>query len=245
MDMKERFNQNALDIGNLQARTRRHFLGQSVAGLGGFALGNLLSEGAQASKLMTDPLSPKVSPFPAKAKRVIYLHMTGSPPNLDLFDHKPQLVKRDGEDCPDQFLEGREFAFTKGVPKLMGSPRKWSQVGENGLWMSDAIPNFHEIADEMCVVHSMHTDQFNHAPAELLVYTGSPRSGRPSMGSWVTYGLGSENENLPGFVVLISSGVQPNGGKNSFGSGFLPSVTKVFSVDRKGILFCMHRTPQA
>ena len=234
MDMKERFNQNALDIGNLQARTRRHFLGQSVAGLGGFALGNLLSEGAQASKLMTDPLSPKVSPFPAKAKRVIYLHMTGSPPNLDLFDHKPQLVKRDGEDCPDQFLEGREFAFTKGVPKLMGSPRKWSQVGENGLWMSDAIPNFHEIADEMCVVLSMHTDQFNHAPAELLVYTGSPRSGRPSMGSWVTYGLGSENENLPGFVVLISSGVQPNGGKNSFGSGFLPSVYQGVQCRSKG-----------
>ena len=135
--------------------------------------------------------------------------MTGSPPNLDMFDRKPELVKRDDQDCPDQFLEGREFAFTSGVPKLMGSPRKWKRVGENGMWMSDAIPHFHDIADEMCVVHSMYTDQFNHAPAELLVYTGSPRGGRPSMGSWVTYGLGSENEDLPGFVVLISSGYNP------------------------------------
>ena len=116
----------------------------------------------------------------------------------------------------------------------MGSPRKWKQVGEAGMWMSDAIPHFHDIADEMCVVHSMYTDQFNHAPAELLVYTGSPRSGRPSMGSWVTYGLGSENENLPGFVVLISSGVQPNGGKNSFGSGFLPSVYQGVQCRSKG-----------
>jgi hypothetical protein len=150
--------------------------------------------------------------------------MTGSPPNLDMYDYKPELVKHDGEDCPQEFLEGRTFAFTSGVPKLLGSPRKWSQHGENGIWLSDAIQHFHELADDICFVHSMHTDQFNHAPAELLVYTGSPRSGRPSMGSWVTYGLGSENENLPGFVVLISSGVQPNGGKNSFGAGFLPSV---------------------
>jgi len=166
----------------------------------------------------------KAPHFAAKAKRVIYLHMTGSPPNLDMFDYKPALAKYDGKDCPDEFLAGKTFAFTTGVPKLLKSPRKWSRHGEAGMWMSDAIPHFHGIADEICVVHSMHTDQFNHAPAELLVYTGSPRAGRPSMGSWATYGLGSENENLPGFVVLISSGVQPNGGKASFGSGFLPSV---------------------
>ncbi len=160
--------------------------------------------------------------------------MTGSPPNLDLFDYKPELGKHDDQDCPAEFLEGRTFAFTSGTPKLMGSPRQWSQVGKSGMWMSDAIPNFHRVADDMCVVHSMYTDQFNHAPAELLVYTGSPRSGRPSMGSWVIYGLGSENENLPGFVVLISSGVQPNGGKNSFGSGFLPSVYQGVQCRSKG-----------
>ena len=136
--------------------------------------------------------------------------------------------------CPDEFLEGRTFAFTSGKPKLMGSPRKWAQYGKNGIWLSDAIPNFHKTVDDMCFVHSMHTDQFNHAPAELLVYTGSPRSGRPSMGAWATYGLGSENENLPGFVVLISSGVQPNGGKNSFGSGFLPSVYQGVQCRSKG-----------
>ena len=220
---------------HLQQQTRRHFFQQSAAGLGGIALNSLLAgEGNGAERNAANPLAPQQPHFPAKAKRVIYLHMTGSPPNLDLFDRKPELVKRNAEDCPDQFLAGRKFAFTSGVPKLMGSPRKWSQVGESGMWMSDAIPNFHEIADEMCVVHSMHTDQFNHAPAELLVYTGSPRSGRPSIGSWVTYGLGSENENLPGFVVLISSGVQPNGGKNSFGSGFLPSVYQGVQCRSKG-----------
>ena len=220
---------------NMQQQTRRHFFQQSAAGLGGIALNSLLAaEGSGAERNAANPLSPQLPHFAAKAKRVIYLHMTGSPPNLDLFDRKPELVKRNAEDCPDEFLAGRKFAFTSGVTKLMGSPRKWSQVGESGMWMSDAIPNFHEIADEMCVVHSMHTDQFNHAPAELLVYTGSPRSGRPSIGSWVTYGLGSENENLPGFVVLISSGVQPNGGKNSFGSGFLPSVYQGVQCRSKG-----------
>ena len=221
-------------IEQLQQQTRRHFFQQSTAGVGALALGSLLADEGLGADTAADPLTVQQPHFAPKAKRVIYLHMTGSPPNLDLFDHKPELVKRDSQDCPDEFLAGREFAFTSGVPKLMGSPRKWKQVGEAGMWMSDAVPHFHGIADDMCVVHSMYTDQFNHAPAELLVYTGSPRSGRPSMGSWVTYGLGSENENLPGFVVLISSGVQPNGGKNSFGSGFLPSVYQGVQCRSKG-----------
>lgn len=218
----------------VQLATRRHFLRQSGAALGGIALNSFLTDELGATALPANPLSPKTSHFPGKAKRVIYLHMTGSPPNLDMFDYKPELIRRTDEDCPDDFLKGRTFAFTSGVPKLMGSPREWKRVGKNGTWMSDAIPHFHEIADEMCLVHSMFTDQFNHAPAELLVYTGSPRSGRPSLGSWVTYGLGSENENLPGFVVLISSGTQPNGGKNSFGSGFLPSVYQGVQCRSKG-----------
>jgi hypothetical protein len=165
---------------------------------------------------------------------VIYLHMTGSPPNLDLWDYKPALVERDGQDCPSSLLEGKRFAFTTGIPKLLGTPRKFVRCGASGHWMSDAVPHLHEVADELCFIHSMTTDQFNHAPAELLLYTGSPRSGRPSLGAWVTYGLGSENENLPGFVVLISSGVQPNGGKNSFGSGFLPSVFQGVQCRSKG-----------
>lgn len=215
--------------------TRRHFLKQTAAGVGGMALATLLRrEAGAALPAARDPLAPKQPQFAARAKHVIYLHLTGSPPHLDLWDYKPELVKRDGQDCPDAFLKGRRFAFTSGTPKLMGTPRAFAQYGRGGLWMSDAIPHLHEVADELCVIKSMNTDQFNHAPAELLVYTGSPRSGRPSLGSWVTYGLGTENENLPGFVVLISSGVQPNGGKNSYGSGFLPSVFQGVQCRSKG-----------
>jgi len=221
---------------NLQHLTRRHFLKQNQLGLGAIALSSLLGEGASAAPQdeAINPLTPKSPHFPAKAKQVIYLHMTGSPPNLDMWDYKPELVKRDGQDCPDSFLAGRQFAFTTGVPKLLGTPRKFERYGEGSQWMSDAVPHLHGVADELCMVHSMYTEQFNHAPAELLLYTGSPRSGRPAMGSWVTYGLGSENENLPGYVVLISSGVQPNGGKNSFGSGFLPSVYQGVQCRSKG-----------
>ena len=198
-----------------------------------------LSGGSAAADLEIDamqPLARREPHFAPRAKRVIYLHLTGSPPNLDLYDHKPELVKRSGQDCPDEFLAGRTFAFTSGVPKLMGTPRKFAQYGESGTWLSDAVPGFHDkdIVDEMCFLHSMNTDQFNHAPAELLIYTGSPRSGRPSLGAWATYGLGTENQDLPGFVVLISSGVQPNGGANSFGSGFLPSVFQGVQCRSKG-----------
>ncbi len=181
-----------------------------------------------------DPLSPKKPHFAPKAKRVIYIHLTGSPPNLDLFDYKPELVKRDGQPCPDQYTKGKRFAFTSGTPKLLGTPRTFKQHGKAGLWLSDAAGHLAEVADDLCFVHSMHTDQFNHAPAELLVFTGSPRPGRPSLGSWVIYGLGTENQDLPGFIVLISSGTQPNGGKNSFGAGFLPTVYQGVQCRSKG-----------
>lgn len=210
---------------HLQFLTRRHFLERCQIGLGGLALSQLLSEDAPAlTGRAESPLAPKKPHFEARAKRVIYIHLTGSPPHLDLWDYKPELVKRSGQDCPDAFLEGKRFAFTSGTPKLMGTPRQFAQYGKGGVWMSDAIPHFHDLADDFCVIKSMNTDQFNHAPAELFIHTGSPRPGRPSFGSWITYGLGSANENLPGYVVLISSGVQPNGGKNSFGAGFMPSV---------------------
>lgn len=217
----------------LQQATRRHFLADAGLGFGGLALASMMTDRGHAASSV-NPLAPKPSHFAGRAKNVIYLHMTGSPPHLDLFDYKPQLVKHHGEPCPEQFLAGKRFAFTSGTPTLLGTPRTFTQHGQGGVWMSDAIPHLHEVADEMCVIRSMHTDQFNHAPAELLLYTGSPRSGRPSLGAWVTYGLGSENENLPGFVVLISSGVQPNGGKNSFGSGFLPSVFQGVQCRSKG-----------
>ena len=202
--------------------TRRYFLGMASGGLGALALQSLGT--VHGGAWNSNPLAPRDAHFPARAKRVIYLHMTGSPPNLDMFDYKPKLIEMDGQDAPDSVLKGKEFAFTSGVPKLLGTRQKFTKCGESGLMLANCLPHLQTVADELCVVHSLHTDQFNHAPAELLVYTGSPRSGRPSFGSWVTYGLGSENENLPAYVVLISSGVQPNGGKNSFGSGFLPSV---------------------
>lgn len=211
-------------------QSRRYFLGRASGGLGAIALHQLSGLGVTGDGLL--PSQAQASElsqlgrahFAPKAKRVIYLHMTGSPPNLDLFDYKPKLQELDGQDAPDSVLAGKEFAFTTGVPKLLGTRRKFQRCGSSGIYMSDAIPHLQKVADDLCVVHSIYTDQFNHAPAELMVYTGSPRSGRPSFGSWVSYGIGSENENLPAFVVLISSGVQPNGGKSSFGSGFLPSV---------------------
>ncbi len=219
----------------LQIQTRRNFLRQSALGVGGIALASLLDQETLASPARVEnPLASRPSHFEPRARRVIYLHLTGSPPHLDLFDYKPELVKLDGEDCPESFLKGKRFAFTSGTPKLLGTRRTFQQYGEGGMWMSDAIPHLHEVADEICLINSMTTDQFNHAPAELLLLTGAPQSGRPSMGSWVTYGLGSENDNLPGFVVLISSGVQPNGGKNSFGSGFLPSAFQGVQCRSKG-----------
>src|SRR5262249_26520021 len=191
---------------HLQQITRRHFLKSSATGVGAIALVSLMKGGAAlANTKPVDPLAPRQPHFTPRARSVIYLHLTGSPPHLDLFDYKPELVKRDGQDCPDAFLKGKRFAFTSGVPKLLGTRRQFAQYGKGGLWMSDAIPHLHDVADELCVINSMNTDQFNHAPAELFVYTGSPRPGRPSLGAWVTYGLGTENENLPGFVVLISS----------------------------------------
>ena len=210
----------------LRAITRRTFLeGRPGSGLGYGGTGDVAGKGwPRIQAAPTNPLAPRKPHFAAKAKRVIYLHLSGAPPHLDLFDFKPELVKRSGENCPDENLKGKRFAFTSGVPKLLGTPREFDQYGDSGTWLSDAIPNLHDVADDMCVIRSMNTDQFNHAPAELLLYTGSPRQGRPSMGSWVTYGLGSENENLPGFMVLISSGVQPSGGQGCWGSGFLPSV---------------------
>jgi hypothetical protein len=221
-------------VERLQLQTRRHFLSTCQLGIGATALSALLAKETTAAPGVDNPLAPKKPHFAAKAKRVIYLHLTGSPPHLDLYDYKPELVKLDGKPCPDEFTKGKRFAFTSGTPKLLGTPRKFARHGKGGVWLSDAIPHLHGVADEMCVINSMFTEQFNHAPAELLLYTGSARSGRPAMGAWVTYGLGTENENLPGYVVLISSGVQPNGGKNSFGSGFLPSVYQGVQCRSKG-----------
>jgi hypothetical protein len=225
-----------LPFEQLQHQTRRQFL----RGVGQFSLGAIALQALGANTAAAparggvNPMAVRPPHYAPKVKRVIYLHMSGGPPHLDLFDYKPELVKRDGQLAPDDFIKGRKFAFTTGTPRLLGTKRTFSQHGRNGLWMSDAVPNFHGIADELCLVKSMYTDQFNHTPAELLLFTGSPRGGRPSMGSWVTYGLGSENENLPGFVVLISSGTQPSAGQSAWGTGFLPSVFQGVQCRSKG-----------
>jgi len=224
------------NLEQLREVTRRSFLknaGQFC--LGAIALADMFGAEAQAgARSSSRPLAPKNPHYAPRVKRVIYLHMSGGPPHLDLFDYKPELVKWNNKPCPDEFLRGRRFAFTTGVPKLMGTPRQFAQHGDAGIWMSDAIPRLQEVADEMCVIRSMNTDQFNHTPAELLLFTGSARTGRPSMGSWVTYGLGTENQNLPGFVVLVSSGTQPSAGPSAWGSAFLPSVFQGVQCRSKG-----------
>ena len=219
---------DAIQFERKQAVTRRHFLGNAGAvGIGSIALSSLMNDRLNAKSqaaAVENPLAPRCSHFAPRAKRVIFLHMSGGPPHLDMFDYKPELVKRHDQDCPESLLKGKTFAFTSGVPKLLGTSHTFTQHGKSGAWLSEVVPQIGSIADDLTFIKSMYSDQFNHAPAELLLYTGSPRQGRPSFGSWVTYGLGSENHDLPGFIVLVSGGVLPSAGKSAWGSGFLPSV---------------------
>ena len=211
--------------------TRRHFLELGATGIGASALAALMgcdrTTPEMLARIVRDsraPMAPLTPHFPAKAKRVIFLHMAGAPSQLELFDYKPVLAQLDGQLCPESLLEGKRFAFIKGVPKMLGPQATFAQHGESRAWVSDRLPHLAQVVDELAFLKAMHTDQFNHAPAQLLVHTGGARLGRPSIGSWVTYGLGTENENLPGFVVLLSGGVGPDAGASVYGSGFLPSV---------------------
>ncbi len=216
----------------LEAATRRHFLGRCGLSVGGLALSSMLGTALGAERRETsvrssaNPLAARRPHFAPRAKSVIYLHMAGSPTQLELFDYKPVLAKHDGQPCPKEHLEGKRFAFIhpKANPVLMGPAAEFSRHPETGTWTSILLPNVASIADRLCIVRSMFTTQFNHSPAQLLLHTGDPRFGSPSMGAWVTYGLGSENENLPGFVVLASGGRTPSAGKSVWGSGYLPSV---------------------
>lgn len=209
---------------HLKDITRRTFFKQVGYGIGGLALNSLMAESLMAQAKSDDPFAPKKPHFAPKAKRVIYLFMAGAPSQLDLFDPKPTLNRFDGQPCPEDLIKSERFAFIQGTPKLLGSPHQFEQVGESGQWVSSLLPHFKEIADEVAVVRSMTTEQFNHAPAQLFMNTGFQLPGRPSFGSWMTYGLGTENHDLPGFVVLISGENNPDGGKACWGSGFLPSV---------------------
>jgi hypothetical protein len=207
--------------------TRRQFLKNCQTGIGALALASLLARdgrAAEAGAPAANPLAPKKPFFTPKAKSVIYLHMSGAPPQQDLFDYKPKLNELHMQPCPDDLLKGQRFAFIKGHPRLLGSPYKFKRHGRSGAWVSELLPHLSELVDDLAFIKAMNTDQFNHAPAELFLYTGSPRAGAASMGSWITYGLGSQNQDLPGFVVLISGGTDPTGGKALWSTGYLPTV---------------------
>lgn len=226
----------------VQSTTRRHFIMDCVSGMGTAAFGAMMlascgkSPGTPPNITARDlnPLAPLPPHFAPKAKRVIYLHMAGAPSQLELFDYKPDLIKLHNQPCPESFLEGKKFAFIRGVPNMLGPQAEFKQHGDSGAWISDNLPHFSQLADEVSFLKAVHTEQFNHGPAQLFMHTGSARLGRPSLGSWVTYGLGSENNNLPGFVVLTSGGKTPDAGKSVWGSGFLPSVYQGVQCRSKG-----------
>ncbi len=216
-----------LPLETLKAITRRHFFGQSSAGIGAVALADLLSResrAADANGKSSNSWKPGQPHFKPRAKHVIYLHMAGSPTQLDLFDYKPELQKFNGQPCPAEYLKGKRFAFIKGTPNMLGTPFKFARHGEAGTELCELWPHLSTVVDDIALIKSMHTDQFNHSPAQLYLHTGSPQFGAATMGSWATYGLGSESQDLPGYVVLVSGGKTPSAGKSLWGSGYLPSI---------------------
>jgi uncharacterized protein (DUF1501 family) len=203
---------------------RRWFFQQCGVGLGSIAATQILGGTSAASDASLNPLAPKKPPLPAKAKRVIFLFMAGAPSHLELFDNKPQLAKFDGTLPPPDLLKGYRAAFINPNSKLLGPKFKFAKYGKSGAELSELLPHLAEVVDDIAIVKSMTTDAFNHAPAQILMNTGSSQFGRPSLGSWLTYGLGSESENLPSFVVFSSGSKGPSGGNSNWGSGFLPTV---------------------
>jgi hypothetical protein len=231
-------------LSQLFSLNRRTFLGQSGLGLGSMALADILNREAKAEDRATDPVIDRgvlgEPHFPAKAKRVIYLFMSGGPSQLDLYDYKPLLNERHGEQLPDSVRGGQRLTGMSGnqssIP-LVGSPFKFNQYGKGGSWFSELLPHTASIADELCVVRSMYTEAINHGPGVTMFQTGTQIAGRPSIGAWLSYGLGQDNANLPSFVVLITrdkSG-QPLGA-HLWGSGFLPTK-------HQGVLFRAAKDP--
>ena len=222
----------------LHLQTRRHFFGGCRVGVGSLALANLLagSKDSNASEMPESTLAPKASLLPARAKRVIYLFMAGGPSQLDMFENKPLLNKLNGEPMPQSYLEGKRFAFMASSHRtnLLGTRRRFSQHGDCGAWVSDVLPHTASIVDKLTFIKTCKTDLFNHAPAKLFMNTGSGQFGRPSLGSWLTYGLGSESSDLPGFVVLQSGPRGPRGGSVLWGSGMLPTTYQGVPLRNKG-----------
>src|SRR3989442_105647 len=214
----------------LQFETRRHFFSRCGVGVGKIALASLLGDRLLAAEAgrSANPTAPKPPHFPAKVKNVIYLFMAGAPSQLELFDYKPALQKYDGKSAPEFLLKGKRFAFmdtfSKEPPKLLGTRREFKRYGKSGTYVSELLPNIGGVVDDIALISGVSTDNFNHGPAKCFVNTGSTRFGRPSIGAWVTYGIGSESQDLPGFVVLESGPRGPRGGAALWGSGFLPTA---------------------
>ena len=221
---------------------RRWFLQKCGVGLGSAALGSLLATEGFAN---TDPLAVKAPHFAPKAKNVIYLFMAGGPSHLELFDYKPQLEKFDGTLPPKELLEGYRAAFINPNSTLLGPKATFAKYGQSGADISNFLPYTSEIVDEIAIVKSMQTDSFNHAPAQILMSTGSPQFGRPSLGAWTTYGLGSESQDLPAFVVFSSGSKGPSGGNSNWGAGFLPTVYQGVQFRSAATRSCICRTRQA
>lgn len=215
----------------LRTLTRRQLFQRVGLGVGGFALANLLN-----NDLSAVPQNP-FSHFAPKAKNVIYFHLVGAPSHLDLFDYKPELQKRNGELCPKEMFEGKQLAFIRSRPSLLGTSKEskyeFKKCGKSGIRISNLLPHLQTVADDMCFIRTLHTEQFNHAPAQMFMQTGFERFGRPSLGAWTNYGIGSPNKDLPGFVVMVT-GSYPGAGNSVFGSGFLPSVYQGIEFRGKG-----------
>ena len=214
---------------DLLQTTRRHFFEQCGLGVGKMALASLLAQGGatrasgrEQERSAHDPLFVRPGHFAPRAKHVIYLFMAGAPSQLDLFDHKPTLLKFDGQPVPAEVVKDQRYAFIRPDSSLMASRFKFARHGASGAELSEMMPHLAKVVDDIAIVKSVSTTQFNHAPAQIFLNTGSPLPGRPAMGSWVTYGLGSESQNLPGFVVM-SSGSGISGGTSNWSSGFLPT----------------------
>ncbi|MCA9191701.1 MAG: DUF1501 domain-containing protein [Planctomycetales bacterium] len=232
----EAFTRTSLD---LRAQTRRHFFSRCGVGVGSVALASLMSRGTPAHGAdlkLGNPLAPKPTHFAPKAKNIIYMFMAGGPSQLEMYEYKPKLSELNGKPIPQSFVEGKRFAFMDSSHRndLLGTTRTFAQYGENGTWVSDVLPHTAKIIDELTLIRTCQTDLFNHAPAKLFMNTGSGLFGRPSMGSWVTYGLGSECDNLPGFVVLQSGPRGPRGGAVLWGSGILPTTYQGVSLRNQG-----------
>ncbi len=216
------------EISPLHQCTRRHFFEECGIGIGKIALcslmtGALRSSASAATVAALNPLAPRERHFPSRVKSVIYLFMAGAPSQLDLFDNKPMLAKYEGQQVPPEVVKDQRYAFIRPDSTLLGPRYKFSRHGQSGAELSEMLPHLGEVVDDIAIVRSMHTDQFNHAPAQIFLNCGSPLPGRPSMGSWVSYGLGTEADDLPAFVVL-ATGTGSSGGAANWSNGFLPGA---------------------